>query len=83
MIGDGVHHDAEGQDVTAHDEDAEDELAATEKFAAEAAQQNLTGVAQVLDMGVALTHQPDVVSSVGCQDTEANDQNDTTGGRRG
>lgn len=37
MAGEGVHHDAEGEDVAAHDEDTEKELASTEEFTAELA----------------------------------------------
>lgn len=34
MAGDGVHHDAEGEDVAAHDENTEKELASTEELTA-------------------------------------------------
>ena len=37
MVGECVHHDAEGQDVAAHDEDTEEELASTEQLTAELA----------------------------------------------
>ena len=77
VVGDGVHHDAEGQDVTAHDEDTEQELTSTEQLTAEGSQQDLTGVTQVLDVGVTFTHQTDVVSGIGREETETDDQNDT------
>lgn len=78
VIGDGVHHDAEGKNMATHDEDAENELATAEQFAAKSAQQNLTSVAQVLDVGVAFAHETDVVSGVCGEKTEADNQDDTT-----
>lgn len=77
MVGDRVHHDTEGQDVTAHDEDAEQELAQAKELAAEAAQQNLAGVRQVLDVRVTLTHETDVVPGVSSEEAKADNQDDT------
>jgi hypothetical protein len=63
--------------VAAHNEDTEQELTSTEELAAEATQQNLTGVSQVLNVGVAFTHETNVVSGVGSKETEADNQDDT------
>lgn len=67
MLGDGVHHDTEGQDVTAHDEDAEQELTGSEELTAETTKQDLTGISQVLDVRVTLTHKANVISSISGQ----------------
>lgn len=67
MLGDGVHHDAEGQDVTAHDEDAEQELTGSKELTAKPAKQDLTGISQVLDVRVTLTHKANVVSGISGQ----------------
>lgn len=77
MVGDCVHHDTEGQDVTTHDEDAEQKLAQAEEFTAKTAQQDLAGVCQVLDVRIPLTHQTDVVSGVSSEKTKADNQDDT------
>ena len=78
VVGDCVHHDAEGEDVAAHDEDAEQELTGAEELTTEGTQKNLSGVTQVLDVRVTLTHETNVVSSVGGEETKTNNQNDTT-----
>ena len=78
VVGNGVHHDAEGQDVATHDENAEQELASAEEFTANRAKQNLTSVRQVLNVRVPFTHQSNVVSGICCQKTQANNQNNTT-----
>ena len=77
VVGDCVQHHAEGEDVAAHNEDTEQELTSTEEFAAETTQQNLTGVSQVLNVGVTLTHETNVVSGVGSKETKADNQDDT------
>ena len=77
VVGDGVHHDAECEDVAAHDEDAEKELANTEELAAELAQQNLASITEVLDVRVPFTEKADVVSGVCSEKTQANNQDNT------
>jgi hypothetical protein len=74
-----VHHDAESQDVTAHDEDGEQKLANTEKLAAEYAEQNLTRIGKVLDMRVALVELSDDISCISSQNTKTDDKNKGTG----
>ena len=78
VVRDCVHHDTEGEDVAAHDEDAEQELTGAEELTTEGTQKNLSGVTQVLDVRVTLTHETNVVSSVGGEETKTNNQNDTT-----
>lgn len=77
VVGDGVHHHAEGKNVATHDEDTEKKLAQAEKFTAEAAQQNLTGVRQVLDVRVALAHEANIISGVCSEKTKTDNQNNT------
>lgn len=76
MVGDGVHHDPEGQEMAAHDEDAEEELAQAEKFTAERAHQDFSRIGQVLNVGIAFSEQSNVVTGVGRQDSETNDEDD-------
>jgi hypothetical protein len=77
VVGNSVHHDTEGEEMAAHDEDTEKELANTEQFAAEAAEEDLAGITQVLDVRVTFTEETNVVSSVCCEQAKANNENDT------
>lgn len=77
VVGESVHHDSEGQDVTSHDEDTEDKLSTTEELAAKSAQQNLTGVAQVLNVRIPFAEKANVVAGICCKKTEADNENDT------
>lgn len=56
VLSDSVHHNAEGENVAAHDKDAEQELAEAKEFTTKAAEQDLAGICQVLDVGVAFAH---------------------------
>ena len=64
MVGDGVHHGGEGDDMATHYEDGEENLAQTKQFATKRTQQDLSGISQVVDVGVSLTKLPDGVSGV-------------------
>jgi len=77
VVGDGVQHDTEGQDVAAHDEETEQKLADAEEFTTKAAHQDLTRVRQILDVRITFTHQANVVSGICSEKTQADDQNNT------
>lgn len=76
MVGDGVHHDTEGQEVAAHDEDAKEELAQAEEFTAKRAHQDFSRIGEVLNVGVAFSEQSNVVTGVGRENSETNDEDD-------
>lgn len=76
MFGDGVHHDGEGDDVTAHNEDREQDLTETEQFATKPAHEDFAGIGQVMDEGVTRTELTDDVSGVESEETEADDEDD-------
>ncbi len=87
MAGDGVHHDAEGEDVGTHDEDDEEELAEAEDLAAQAAKEDCPGVGHGVDMWVAQFELADYVASVGGEGAEGEEEdearNEAEGGECG
>lgn len=65
VVGDGVHHYAEGEDVRSHDKDNEDQLARPEKFAPEAPEEDVACVAHGVDFWVDDLELPDYEACVG------------------
>lgn len=74
MLSNSVHHDAEGQDVAAHDEDGEEELANAEELPSECTEQDITSVGQILDVGIALMELSNNIACVGSKETQSNNQ---------
>lgn len=52
MGADGVEHDAEGEDVGAHDEDEEGDLGGGEELAAEGTHDDFAGFGEGVDVGL-------------------------------
>jgi hypothetical protein len=73
MLSNGVHHDAECQDVASHDEDGEQQLADAKQLASECPKENITSVGEVLYMRVALVELPNNIAGIGCEKTQADD----------
>lgn len=66
MFADGVQHLGEGQEVTPHSEDQEQQLCSAQHLPTEGAHQDLTGVRHAVDMGVSKLELPQRVSGIGC-----------------
>lgn len=77
MLGHGVHHDDERQDVAAHDEHQEQKLRGAEQLAPEATEHDLAGVGHAVDMGVAQLELPYHIACVGRDEAEADDEDDS------
>lgn len=78
MLGDGIHHDAKGQDVTTHNEDGEQQLANSKELPPEGTEQNLACIAQVLNMRIARVELANNQSSICGEKAEADDQDEST-----
>lgn len=78
MFRDRVHGDREGQQMTRHDEDDEQQLSDTEDLSTNRPKEDLTGIGQILYMGIAPSELTDDVTGVGSQKTETNDENNCT-----
>lgn len=76
MIGDGVHHNGEGDDVATHDEDGEENLAQSEQLPAKAAHEDLSRIGEVVDVRVAFTELTNDITSVQGEDTETDDEDE-------
>lgn len=55
MIGNGVHHGGKGDDMATHDEDRKENLTQTEELPPKGTEKNLSGICQVVNMGVPCT----------------------------
>lgn len=77
MRGDGIHHDAEGEDMRAHDEDDEDELPRAEDFAADPSKEDIAGIAHGVDLWVEEFELTDHVAGVGGEGAETDEENQT------
>lgn len=69
MLGDGVHHDTECQDVRSHDENGKQQLANPKQFTAKGAQQHFAGISEILDMRIALMELSNDVSGICSKET--------------
>lgn len=76
MLSQGVHHDSKRKDVAPHDEDQEEQLCSSEDFAANGTEKNLASVGHAVDVRVAHLELAQVVTGVGCENAEANDEDD-------
>lgn len=74
MVRERVHHDGEGQDMTAHDENQEEHLSPTEHLAAYGTSHNFSCISHVVDVRIFQFELSDYVARVCCQDTQASDE---------
>ena len=78
VIGDGIHHDGEGQDVTTHDKDQEKDLSRPEDFATYWTCHDFASVGHIVYMRICKFKLANDVASIGCENAEACDESDTT-----
>lgn len=76
VIGDGVHHDGEGDDVATHDEDGEEDLAESEQLAAKGAHEDLARIGEVVNVRVAFAELTNDITSVEGENTETDDEDE-------
>lgn len=82
MLGNRVHHDAECQDMAAHDEDGEQQLANAKKLTPKCPHQDLSSIGKVLDMRIAVMELRNDQPGIGGKQTQADNQDDgSVGGR--
>ena len=74
VLGNSVHHDTESQDVTTHNENREEQLAQTEQLATKSTKQDLTGIGQVLNMGVPRAELVNCVTGISRENTQSNNE---------
>lgn len=79
VVGDGVHHGGEGDDMASHDEDGEEQLAKPEELTTKATHDNLASVCKVVDVRVTRTELANGITGVEGDDTEADDDDDRAG----
>lgn len=82
MLGDGIHGHDESQDMAGHNEDKEDNLCRAEDFTTPWPQKHLTSVAHVMNMRVSLSELSNDDTSVGCEEPQADEDDDGTSLRR-
>ena len=71
VAGDRVHHDGEGQDVAAHDEDKKHDLCGAKYFSPDGPEHHVASVSHIMDARVCEFELTDYVASVGRDDAEA------------
>ena len=64
MVGQDVHQDVEGQDVTGHEEDQQEKLADAEHFPANTTHQQLASITHAVDVRVTELELSNSVASV-------------------
>lgn len=79
VFGNGVHHDTESQDVRTHNENREEQLAEAEQLASKSTEQDLASVGQVLDVGVSGAELVDRVSSIGSENSQSDNEDESWG----
>lgn len=79
MVGDGVHHGGEGDDMASHNEDGEEQLTKTEELTAKATHDDLASVCEVVDVRVTGTELANGVTGVEGNDTKTDDDDDGAG----
>lgn len=83
MLGDSVHHIVPGQQVTAGDEDEEEQLRASQDLPANVTQanggqENLAGIGHAVNMGVSQFELADHIPGIRREDAQADDQDNRT-----
>ena len=79
VLRDGIHHDAEGQDVRTHEEDDEEHLRDAKDFASDWTKQDLTGICHIVDLWMRQFELANDIARVCCQNTKAEDEDDAAG----
>jgi len=74
----GVHHDAECQDVTAHDEDGEQQPADAKELTPKCTHQDLSSISEVLDVRIAVMELGNDQTGIGGLQTQADNQDDSS-----
>lgn len=72
----GVHHDAECQDVATHDEDGEQKLANAKELTTECTHQDLASIGEVLDVRIAVVELRNDQPGIGGKQAQADNQDD-------
>lgn len=79
VVGDGVHHGGERDDMAPHDEDGEEQLTKAEQLTAKATHDDLASIREVVDVRVTRTELANGVTGVERDDTETDDDDDGAG----
>lgn len=82
MFSNGVHHDAECQDVATHDEDGEQQLANAKQLTPECPHQDLASIGKVLDVRIAVVELRNDQPGIGGKQAQADNQDDGPAGWR-
>lgn len=77
MLGEGIHHDHECEDMAPHDEDQEQQLRSTQDLTPEAAQKDLARVCHAVDVRVCELELAEDIAGVCSDEAKADDQDDT------
>jgi hypothetical protein len=78
MVGQSVHHHRKGENVTAHDEDQEQELRIAQEFPAESPHEHLPCITHAVDVGITQLELPNYIAGICSNYRETNNQNDRT-----
>ena len=74
VVRQSVHHDGEGQDVAAHDEDQGEHLSRVEDFAPDSAKHDFSCVGHVVNVGISHLELSDHVAGICCKNTQTGDK---------
>lgn len=69
MVGDGVHHGGEGDNMATHNKDRKENLTQTKELPPKATEEDLSSIGQVVNMGVPRTELSNGIPSVKSNDT--------------
>jgi hypothetical protein len=75
---DCVHSHGKGEDMTAHDEEDQEDQPSPEKLTAERAHEDLARICEALDMRVSPLELADDIATVGRQETENDQENNSS-----
>jgi hypothetical protein len=83
VVGQGVHHRGESQDMTTHNEYEKEELGRSEELSTEAWKSNstkhyFTCICHAVNLGVSHFELADDIAGVGCGETEPDNENHRT-----
>lgn len=76
MLGEGIHHDRECQNMAPHNKDQEEQLRSTHDFTPEAAQHDFARVRHAVDVWVCELELADDIAGVCGDDAESDDEDD-------
>lgn len=75
MVGDGIEHDAEGQNMAGHYKDQEEELSAAKNFTAPTPKNDFASVCHVMDVGVTHLELSNYVAGICSNEAKPEDEN--------